>query len=825
MELHSTFNTHHSKQKKHMFKSYIIIAFRNLWRNKIFSMINMAGLTIGISVFLLILQYISAERDTNRFHKNYTELHRLVIAHKGGGADYYAPPGFAPLIKKNITGIADFVRVAEGLGSGVMNYTDANNQLKSFREEKVLYADGSFFNMFSFPLIDGSPNLDNPQTMAISETMAMKYFNTTKAAGKTIVVNNQFGKTLYTVVSVFNNMEAVSDIHADMVLSFSTLNNPANRDGNDWADPNTLESGFTNIYFQLSKGAESSNVAAQITRLAHNASPKLADETAVLQPFSALHLAPDFTYPYQTYGSLAFVTAIGTVALLILVIGWINYINLSTALGLKRAKETGIRKVLGAGRWQLAGHYFTETLVLTLCCISLALVTVQLIQPWFNAVTSKQLSLGLLYNTQTLILAASLILAGSVLSGGYVALRLSSYKPVAVLRGQQQLLPGGFSLRKGLVIFQFTVSVVFIISTIVVFRQLSFMKQSNLGMNINELIVIKGPTVSNDGQAQRNANFKNTLGSLPFISKYAASNNVPGLGYNFSTAGITRANPEKGDDKKNYSMLIMDEHYFDTYGIKFLQGRPFTQDEAEGGWNRSKKVILNEKAAKQLGFDLKQNITGNKILWGKEFEVIGVVQDYHHLSFRKPIDPIICLPSVSFSYFSLQLNTDHLQDKLAQLKTLYSQNFPGNPFDYFFADESYNQQYFAEQNLGKIFIASALIAIAIACLGLFGLAAFAAQQRTKEIGIRKVLGASVQQLVVLVSAQFLKPVGISMLLAAPLAWWIMHKWLEDFAYRVSISAWIFLLAGGIAVLIAFLTVASQALKAALTNPAKSLRTE
>lgn len=808
-----------------MFKSYLIIALRNLRRNKTFSLINMAGLVLGMSVFLLILEFVTSEWNTNHFQKNYSTLYRVAITHKEGGTDYYTPPGYGDLLKKNITGIQNYVRIADGIGAGVISYTDPQNQTRSFREENIVYTDGSFFNTFSFPVIDGSPALDNPQTMAISETMAMKFFNTIKVSGKTVLVSNQFGNRPYTISAVYKNMEAVSDIKTEILLSFSTLNSAANRDGNDWADPNTTESGFTSMYLHLNAANDVNKTASQISTLLQNTNPRMATETVVLQPFSALHLAPDFSYPLQTFGSLSFVMAISSVALLILVIGWINYINLSTALGLKRAKETGIRKVLGAGRWQLAGHYFTETLLLTVGCIALALVTVLLIQPWFNSITGKELSLELLYNPQTILLAASLILAGSFLSGGYVALRLSSYQPVAVLRGQQQLLPGGFSLRKGLVVFQFTVSVVFIISTIIVYRQLSYMKQSDLGMNINQLMVIKGPTVSNDGQAQRNVNFKNALATLPFIGKYAASNNVPGRGYNFSTSGITKLSPKKGDDKKNYSMLIMDEHYFNTYGIKLLQGRAFTQDEAESGWNRSKKVILNEKAARQLGFDLKQNITGQKILWGEEFEVIGLVQDYHHLSFRQPIDPVICLPSVSFSYFTVQLNTDHFQDKLSKVKSLYTANFPGNPFDYFFADESYNRQYFAEQNLGKIFIASALIAILIACLGLFGLAAFAAQQRTKEIGIRKVLGANVQQLVILVSAQFLQPVAFSILLAAPLAWWLMYKWLEDFAYRTSISAWIFLLAGGIALLIAFVTVSTQALKAALTNPAKSLRTE
>ncbi|WP_153797000.1 ABC transporter permease [Foetidibacter luteolus] len=805
-----------------MWKNYFITAFRNLWRNRVFTTINTAGLALGIAVFLLIAQYVAFEWGVNRFHKNYHSLYRASTINRQGTQETLLPPGFAPLVQQKFTGIENYVRLAGSLGGGVI--TTAGN--KSFREEQVAYVDGNFFNVFSFELLSGSPLLTEPKTMAISESQARKYFGSADVTGKILTVNNQFGKTDYKVVNVFKDIPEQSDIRGDIFLSLNTLETAANRNENDWADPNGLESGFCNIFLQFKKDADVQAITANISRYLHTLQPQYKDQSFYCQPFSQLHLAPTFNYPYQTFGSLALVVAFSAVALLILLIAWVNYINLSTAQALNRARETGVRKVLGASRGQLMLQYLTETFLLTASACLAAVLLVQLLQPLYNSFTGKQLSLSTLNQGWFWVAGIALLITGSLLSGGYVAFVLSGFQPVKTIRGKIENTARGFSLRKGLVVFQFSVSILFIIATIVLYRQLNYMQSQNLGMNIKQLLVLKGPTNSSEEQADRNIAFKNQLTMLPFVSKFSASNGVPGGGYNFQASGITKLNPATGDDRKNYQVLITDNRFFDTYNIQFKDGQSYDNEEANHGWMNSKKLVLNEKAAAQLGFKPNEPVAGKKLRWADDtYEVAGVIKDYHHLSLRKAIEPVIYLPSVSFVYFTIQTDGANMPSKLATLENLCRQYFPGNPFEYFFADESYDKQYNEEKKLGNVFIASALTAIFIACMGLFGLASFSARQRVKEIGIRKVLGASVANIVHLISKDFIKLVAIAIVIASPVAWFIMHKWLQDFAYRINISWWMFALAGGIAVFIALFTVSFQAIKAALLNPVKSLRSE
>ena len=806
-----------------MIKNYFKIAFRNLWRNRQFSFINIGGLALGIAVFLFIMQYVAFEWNTNRFNKNYNELCRVNLQSKDGNINYYLPPGFAPAIKQQLPAIANYARVSDGIGGGVVSTNTAGNK-KTFREGRIFYVDGSFLDIFSFPLIAGTSSLAEPKTLALSETLSQKLFGTTDAVGKIITVSNQFGNTNYTVKSVYRLPEE-SDIKADVLLSLHTLESAANRDGNDWADPNSTESGFVNIYLLLKKDASAAQVSESLTKFIRSINPGSKDDKLILQPFASLHLAPSFDYPFQTFGSLLLVTVFFSVAVLILLIGWVNYINLSTAQALNRAKEVGVRKVLGANRMQLVLQYLTETFLVTIAAVVIAFLFVSLFQNTFNEFAGKHLSIGVLNNGWFWLSGVVLIITGSLLSGSYVAFALTSFKPLAIIRGKMQVASTGFSIRKGLVVFQFTISIVFIIATIILYNQLQYMQTEKLGMNLNQLLVVQGPTVSSEGQAKRNVSFKNALSQLPFVKKYAASNNVPGIGYNFSANGITRLNPGEGDDKKSYSMFICDDKFFDTYGILFTQGKTFTEEEAQKSWNNIRKVIINEKAAQYLGFDTKQNIVGQKISWGENYEIAGVVKDYHHLSLREAIKPTIYLGSVSFSFFTVQTDRQHIQSKINTIKSLYISTFPGNPFEYFFADDKYDQQYEAEQKLGSVFIVAAFIAILIACMGLYGLATFSAKQRTKEIGIRKVLGAGITSITTLLSKDFMKLVMLSIIIASPIAWWAMNKWLQDFAYRINISWWIFLVAGVVAMLIALLTVSFQAIKAAIANPVKSLRTE
>ncbi len=808
-----------------MFKNYFKTAFRNLWRNRQFSFINIGGLALGITVFLFITQYVAFEWNANRFNKNYNELYRVNLQYKKGNTDHYIPPGLAPLVKQNVPAIENYVRVADGIGGGIISYADnKETNTKTFRENKMMYVEGNFLDVFSFPLLSGTSSLREPKTLALSEDMSKKLFGSTDAAGKTLMVSNQFGNTPYTVKAVYA-MPANSDITAAVLLSLHTLESAANRDENDWADPNTIESGFANIYLQLNKEANGATVSKQITQFVRSVNPDSKDDVIVLQPFSRLHLAPSFDYPFQTFGSLLFVFVFACIAVLILLIAWVNYINLSTAQSLNRAKEVGVRKVLGANRIQLVLQYLTETFIITWAAVAIALLLVNVFQNLFNDFAGKQLSFSVLSNGWFLVTGVLLILLGSLLSGGYVAFAVTAYKPVNIIRGKVQTAVKGFSVRKGLVVFQFTISIVFIIATVILYKQLQYMQTEKLGMNLEQLLVIQGPTVSSEGQAEKNVSFKIELSHLPFVIKYAASNNIPGIGYNFSTNGITRLNPQNGDEKKSYNMFISDDKFFDTYEIDFAQGSAFSSNDAERSWNNVRKVIINEKAAESLGFNEEKNIIGQKILWGEAYEVIGVVKDYHHIALREAIQPTIYLASVSYSYFTIKTDISNIQSKLSTIKTIYDKTFSGNPFEYFFADERYDQQYSQEQKLGNVFVTAASIAVLIACMGLFGLAAFSARQRVKEIGIRRVLGASVKDITTLLSKDFIKLVLISILIASPLAWWLMQNWLKDFAYRTAISWWIFVVAGLISVLIAVTTVSFQAIKAARANPVKNLRTE
>lgn len=808
-----------------MVRNYFKTAIRSLWRNKQFTLINVAGLALGIAVFLLIIEYVAWECSANRYNKNYDNLYRANVQYKEGNSDYYIPPGFAPVIKKQFPSVEEFVRVSDGIGNGLLTYqakTETEN--RALKGTKILYADGNFLDVFSFPLVAGTPLLREPKTLALSETVSRSLFGKEEAIGKTVLVSNQFGNTPYTVNAVFRQPET-SDIEADVLLSLQTLENPANRDGNDWADPNSTGAGFTNIYLQLQPGANAKTLAAGITKYVSSINPDTKNDVVHLQPFSELHLAPSFSYPFQTFGNLVLVTVFAAIALLILLIAWVNYINLSIAQSLNRAKEIGVRKVLGANRKQLMFQYLSETFLLTVVSTGLAVILVNAAQEKFNEFADKPLSLAVLSQGWFLAAGVAMILVGSLLAGSYTGFALTHFKPAAVLYRSVTVRAKGLSMRKALVVFQFTFSVVLIIATVVIYKQLRYMKTEDLGMSLNQLLVIAGPTLSSEGQADKNVAFKNTLAQLPFVKKQAASNNVPGIGFNFSTSGITRTAPQKDDERKSYAMFICDQNFFDTWGIKFTQGQAFSQEDAERSWNNIKKVIVNEKAAQQLGFAPTENIIGKKILWGDPYEIIGVVKDYHHLSLREAIKPAIYLGSVSYSFFTVQVDATNLEAKINTLKLLYTKAFPGNPFEYFFADEKFGQQYQADQKLGSIFIAAAVIAVFIACLGLFGLAAFTARQRVKEIGIRKVLGASVTDIAALLSKDFIVLVLVAVVLASPAAWWLSQRWLQDFAYRTEVPWWIFIAAGSMAVLIAFATVGLLAAKAARANPVKNLRTE
>jgi putative ABC transport system permease protein len=409
-------------------------------------------------------------------------------------------------------------------------------------------------------------------------------------------------------------------------------------------------------------------------------------------------------------------------------------------------------------------------------------------------------------------------------SGGYVALVLSAFQPIRVLKGTFKRSASGALLRKGLVVFQFTVSILFIVGTFVLYQQLGYMRdQQRLGMNLNQLLVVSGPSINSPDGGQKQETFRQELARLPFVQAVASSGNVPGVGHNWQAEGLTSQKSRPGDEKKGFAVLMIDDQYQNVYGISLIAGTNFTRAMSEKPWDQG-KMLVNESAARQFGFANPAEATGKIIKWGNDYEILGVVKDYHHTSVREAISPTIFVPT-SGGNFTLKIPAERMPEKLAQIGQLYRRIFPADPFEYYFADENYDKQYQAEQKLGQLFTASSVLAVCIACLGLFGLAAFTATQRTKEIGIRKVMGASTFSLVRLLSTDFLKLVVIAFVVAVPLSWYAVRQGLQHFAYQIPFPWWIMGLTGLLAVLIALATISFQSIKLALTNPSASLRTE
>ncbi len=821
-----------------MLRNYIKIALRHLRTNRAFSFINIAGLAVGIAAFLLILEYVSFERSYNQFHRKLPSLYRVLIADKEGKADESVMPGIGPAVKPDLGEIAGFCRVASGVGQGIVTITDGGAGLRSFRETDVLQVDGSFFDLFSFPITAGQPaRLTQPNTVAMSETAARKYFADQPALGKVLTMNNQFGKTPYTVVAVYADMPANSDIRADLVLSLATLNNPANLNGNSWADPKGLESNYLETYLQLPETITLSSLESKLTRLIRQKSPGFADSKASLklQPVDQIHLAASLADTYPTSAKLSFVYFISGIALLILLIAWFNYVNLSTVASLKRSKEVGIRKVAGATRQALIGQFLGESMLLNIVGFGLGLLLLMVVQQPFNELVGRQLSLSVLASGSLWVSGLVFLIIGALASGGYTAFALSGMSPINTLKGNGRAVTGrnrlswsAGTLRKSLVVFQFAVSIALIVATVILYRQLQFMQNQDLGVSTAQVLVIRGPEANKDSTfKQRSSAFRNELAGQSFVQRVSLTGTVPGQYYSFATSGITKVrNARPDDDKQTYNIAIVDDQYMDTFGIRLAAGRNMTPAEAQSGW-QSHRVMLNETAVQLLGFSSAQAAVGQQLNWQGGSEIVGVMKDYHHQSLQQSIGPIVFQPAYNNHYYALKLATQNgpIQGNVARLSDLYRQYFPGNPFEYYFADENYNKQYQTEQQYGRIFTVAASLAILIACLGLFGLAAFTAEQRTKEIGVRKVLGASVVSVVALLSKDFLKLVLIALLLASPVAWYAMHRWLQDFAYKIDIEWWMFAGAGLLALSIALLTVSFQSVKAALTNPVKSLRSE
>jgi putative ABC transport system permease protein len=810
-----------------MWKNYLKIAWRNLAKNRLYSALNISGIALSLAAFMLILTYVGYEKNANQEHQNLDNVYRIVMSPKEGKPYPFAQAPMASAAKSDFPEVKDFCRmISAGSTSGIISFVDGSGVRQSFREADAIYADAGLFRLFSIPARYGKVELETPYTIVLTRSRAEKFFGDAQTAvGKTLTLNNQFGKADYRVSAVCDDQSDNADLKFSMVYSLQTLATPAGRGNNDWADINKWGFTFLNIFLLLDENANVPMIETKLTEMLHKNDPATTDNVR-LQRGSEVHLGASLSDPLPTEGSLAFLYIMLGIGVLILVIAWLNYINLSTATMLKRAKEVSIRKTVGANRRELIQQFLLESVLLNAIGIGLAFFLVELSIGLVQDLTQKKLALAYLFHNYVWLLGVGLVLIGIFGAAFYVAMVLSSSSPAAALKGVFSRSAKGARLRKSLVVFQFAVSVTLIIMTIVMNRQLQFMQTNSSGMTLENRLVIKGPEdiASKKPQEEVRA-FLNECAAQGFVKNYALGK-VPGTWYNFAAKGFTPLTPTPADKEKSFSVMMMNERFLDVYGIGVVSGRNFTPDEVEKSFSGN-KLMVNERAAKELGFPAASDAVGKKILWGadKEWEIVGVVKNYNHQSLKEPISSVVFIPQNNIQYFSLVVEGGDMTSRIAVLERLYKQRFPTNPFEYFFADENYDRQYSEEKQYGKIFLGAASLAILISCLGLFGLATFSVEQRTKEIGVRKVLGATIQDVTLLLSKDFLKLVVIAFLIAAPVGYVLMQKWLADFPYRVDLKLVFFLAAGGLALAIALLTVSVQSIRAAMQNPVKSLRYE
>lgn len=807
-----------------MLKHHLLSAFRNLKRNKIFSLINIGGLALGIAAFLFILQYIGIETNVNKFHERSDQIYRVINVDRNGESWPELEPGFAARFEENFPEIEAASRLDNGIASGVVQNEENN---LSFREADIHYTDRNFFEIFSFPLLAGSSNgLYEPNTVFISESSAKKYFGSSDPLNKTLVLHNQFGKTIYTVKGVYADMSHDSDFQMDMAFSLETLKNEANLNGNGWANLNNIDSQFTQTILLLKSGTNDEQLATKLTTYRESVSREDDGVSFQLQALTAMHLGESPDDPLPTYGNIKYVYILGAIGLMILLIAWFNYVNLSTANSLKRSVEVGVRKAIGADRKTLLGQFLTQTALVNLIGLLVALVIIILCRPLFNQMIGKELPLFANISPLVWGIGALALFLGTLVSGIYAALVTTRFKTVETIKGLAKSGKSGSLLRKSLVVLQFSVSVTLIFATVVIYSQLDYLRNKDLGVDTEQMMIIRGPAIYGDRFDSRRKAFLDELGAQSMVEKYALSGAVPARFYNFRTNGFTHPGSKPDDKYNSYAFVCTEGEYFDTYNIPLKAGRTFTPEEVRVDWNSNSKVMINETALEYMGFESAQEAMLEGIQWDeRHLDIIGVTADYHHLGLQNLIDPIIFYPQQYGQFYSVKLVKGDRKAQIATLGNLYQTYFPGNPFDYSFLEEDFADSLQAEQQYGLVFTTASVLAILIACLGLFGLTMYTVEARIKEIGVRKVLGASVTSVVALLSKDFLVLVLVALLLAIPVAVYFMNSWLAGFPYGIEINGFMVAGVAVLAILIAFITVSFQTLRGALMNPGNTLRNE
>ena len=791
-----------------MLKNYFKIAFRGLWRHKAFSILNITGLAVGMSAFFLIYRYVRFETSYDRYNTKADRIYRLVTDLKSTAATQHQPLTSAPMaihLKADYPEVADIVRL---IGNGMLI---RRGDVK-FQENNTVFADSSLFSLFDFPLVAGDPStvLKEPYSIVLSQTTAKKYFGDANPVGQSIF----FADSSYnaTVTGVMKDIPENSSVKADLFVSISSMRRFRDSMDYRWGSFNTYS------FVLLKPGADPNRLQSKLAAFMdrhYGAKLKQQKQDYVL----SLEKLKDVYWSTRggfVTGSRSNVYIFSVVGLFILLIACINFVNLTTARSAERAKEVGIRKVVGAARSQLTRQFLGESILISLVAFVVSIGLCSLVFPLFNQLAGKPIGTNIFTQPGSILTLLFIALLIGLLAGVYPALVLSSFQPIASLKGRFSSSTKGLFLRKGLVIVQFTISIALIIGTAVVYSQLNYMRSRELGFDKEQMLVL-----DTHKDVNRQA-FRQEITAIPNVQSTGFSGSIPGDG---TWGAYSQVENSRGEMQvADLDLTYVDFGFLEQYKFKLLAGRTFSKDIAT---DTMQAMLLNEKAVTLFGYASPQAAIGkNFSQWGKKGRIIGVIKNYNFTGLQKEITPLsICLNFDDCNYLSVKLSGRDLPATIAAIKSRWNKIAPSRSFDYFFLDEAFNKQYRAEERFGRLFINFAVLAIFISCLGLLGLASYSTVQRTKEVGVRRVMGASAAGIVRLLSVDFLKLVIIAFLIAVPLAWIVMDRWLHDFAYREPIAWWIFALSGTGAVIIAFATISYQAIHAAIANPVKSLRSE
>jgi len=807
-----------------MFKNYFKTTFRFLLKNKTFSFINIIGLAVGTLCCLYILLYVKEQYSYDKHEKNAENIYRITtsLASKGDKHNMAtASPPVAPAMKNEFPEVQQFTRLVTGIEAKqhLIRYRE-----KSFYEKNAVFADSTFFDVFTYHFTVGNTvkALTEPYSVVLLKPVADKLFGDEDPVGKVIEIDNSYGKHNFTVTGVADESLGKSHIRASL---FITMNSGGLgdyvRQSTAWAGNN-----FVNSYVKLIPGANAAALEKKLPAFLNKYGQQQLKELGMekqlhLQPISSIHTTTAYEVEMSKTVSPSFLNILLLIALLIQVIACINFMNLSTARASQRAKEVGVRKVIGAKRKDLIKQFMSESFSLSLLGVLIALPLLLLALPYLNQITQADIHVSFLFDYTTWLLLTGIVIITGLVAGSYPAFYLSAFEAIKVIKGNFSNHISAAGIRRSLVVFQFVLSIVLIAGIIIIYNQLNYIQHKDLGFDKNQKLIFSFYT---DDTKSKMQSFANDLSRLAEVKAVSKSNNFLSQ-FVFNDHGVYLAggNMPNATDVQN---MTTDENFAKANGIKLISGRDFRLYD-------SGKVLVNETLVKRLGLQ-PETAPGTRLYTQYApdpvsfVEIAGVMKDFNYNSLHNEVIPFMLVYRADEGYFSnliVAVDSKNYKDLLGKIETIWHNDLPAVPFEYSFLDDEVQKQYETEITLSHIINSFTLIAILISCLGLFGLAAFSAEQRKKEIGVRKVLGASVSGIVQLLSKDFIKLVIVSFIIATPVAWWAMSKWLEAFAYRINISWWMFALAGFIAALIALLTVSFQAIKAAIANPAKSLRTE